>query len=162
MDANVYDVCAQVLDVARDRLADLGRPVARSYVAAGQMTWDDCCGTLGVLPERIFRSVQFPLEQTTWQGQCDASIITVDLVIFLVRCVPTLSTQGEAPSVDALDPAYHAFLEDAAAMWDVAVGPMPNTEWLTAGGSQVFTGDQGGCVAVETRFTIGVDTDVWP
>jgi hypothetical protein len=119
------------------------------------MTWDDCCGTLGVLPERVYRSENFPLEASYRPG-CDASITVVSLVVFLLRCVPTVSAQGEAPSVDVLDPAYHAFLDEADAMMDVAVGPMPDG-WLSTGAAQIFTGDEGGCVAVQTSFTVGVD-----
>lgn len=160
MDPSVYEVCATVTDLVRTGLESAGRPVNRAHVGAGAVAWDDCCGLLVVAPERIYRSRAFPVEYTGME-ECSAGFITINLVVLLVRCVPMLDAGGQAPPVPEMDAAYRDFLEDAALVWNIVSGPLGDT-WDRAGVAQVFSGDDGGCVGVETRVTIGIDTEVWP
>lgn len=159
-----HSVAGDVLGIVREALEVVGRPVSTSYVAAGAISWDDCCGTLVVMPERVFRSTAFPLESNDAE-LCWGGFVCVDLVVLLIRCVPTVTDQGAAPPVDSMAVAYQALLEDAAAVWNRLEGPMPHG-WSRAGLNQLFSGDQGGCVGVETRLTVGLDQDElddgWP
>jgi hypothetical protein len=162
MDGQVatYEVARRVLDAVSEALAAAGRPVREEHVAAGVIAWDDCCGTLVVAPERTYRSQSFP-DEFVGLEQCFGGFITVQLVVLLVRCVPTVDDLGQSPSADDKDAAYRALLDDGDIVWNTVSGPLGDS-WERAGVSQLFNGDQGGCVGVETRVTVGVDTDVWP
>lgn len=142
-------------------LANCGRePVNRAHVAAGSIAWDDCCGMLVVAPERIYRSRAFPAE-TGDEELCYGGDLVVDLMALLVRCVPVVDDRGRAPSGAALDAAYAELLDDAAVVWGAIVGATLPEEWLRANVSQTFVGAEGGCIGVETRFTIGVPQRAW-
>jgi hypothetical protein len=134
-------------------------PVTTTYPGVGLVAWDDCCGQLVVSPERIFRSVQFPTEDTT-DEKCYAGIIAVDLLASLVRCVPVPNDRGMPPSASELASAHKRLLDDAAIVWQAVTGDL-DSEWERSGVAQTFSGGQGGCVAIETRLTIGVDSSTW-
>jgi hypothetical protein len=158
--ASVEDVCELWLSRSRTALEACGSaPITVSYVAAGLIAWDSCCGLLVVGPERVYRSAVFPAEGTT-DYVCEAAALTVDLVILLLRCVPTIDDLGRAPTPAALSEAHKAILNDAAVLWNVAVGDLPEG-WQRSGVDQTFVGAQGGCVGVETRLTIGLAQDEW-
>ena len=149
-----------LLSAVHDGLAACERrPVETKFVAAGSVAWDDCCGQLVVAPERIYRSSEFPVEDTSME-QCFAGIIAINVVVLLVRCVPTSDGQAHPPTGDELDAAYGELLDDAGVVWSVLDGPLPDG-WERANLSQTFVGDQGACVGVETRVTIGVDQSRW-
>jgi len=158
---SAQSVANWLLCLVDDALVQAGRdPVARGYVAAGEIAWDDCCGMLVVAPERIFRSVQFPIEANGIE-YCDKGNLTLDLVVLLVRCVPTVNERGQAPSPASLDSAYTSILEDAAVVWNaIDCADLP-LDWLRASLSQTFVGAQGGCIGIETRVTIGLSQKVW-
>lgn len=134
-------------------------PVTTTYPGVGLVAWDDCCGQLVVSPERIFRSVEFPTEDTT-DEKCHAGMIAVDLVASLVRCVPVPNDRGTPPSAAELGAAHKAILDDAAIVWQAVSVPL-DPEWERAGLSQTFGGGEGGCISIETRVTIGVDLSLW-
>lgn len=144
-----------------DELVNANRsPVQRAYVAAGQVAWDDCCGMLVAAPERIYRSQIFPGEFAE-REICDLGWLNIDLVLLLVRCVPTVDDRGRAPSQAALDDAYKTLLEDAGVVWNaVQCADLPD-DWEKASLSQTFVGADGGCVGVETRVTVGVPQSKW-
>lgn len=132
----------------------------QAYVGVAEVAWDDCCGQLVIAPERVFRSVDFPAENTG-EEFCYGGELVVNLVALLVRCVPTVDDRGRAPSAKALDDAHKAFLRDAATVWRaVTCCDMPE-DWERSSVAQTFVGAQGGCVAVETRWTVGVNQQVW-
>ena len=160
MIASSHAVATQLLCCIRDGLVNANRPnIQRAYVAAGSIAWDDCCGMLVVAPERIYRSQTFPTE-LTGPEDCIGGFIVVDLVAILVRCVPTVDDRGRAPSGHALDAAYKDLLEDAAVAWN-SVLCCDWEDWERGSVSQTFVGADGGCVAVETRVTFGLEQQRW-
>lgn len=158
--SNPYDVCEQVRQVVEGRLSACERPVTTSYVAAGLVPWDDCCGTLTVAPERVYRTGIWPAEGPDPLGCYDGQI-AVSIVVLLLRCVPVVDDQGRAPTVNASNLAYKTALEDAAIVWD-ATGDLPQllgTE--IAGQAQTYVGADGGCIGSETRLVVAADADRW-
>jgi hypothetical protein len=155
---STYDYCRSVLGTVEDALNLAGRPVAESFVGAGIVAWDDCCGgLLSVVPERVYRTVTFPDEFNAIE-QCFGGFIVINLAVFLLRCVPTVDDRMAAPTAEAKDDAYRALLDDGAIVWGAVAGPLGDG-WERAGIGQLFAGDQGGCVSVETRFVLGIDLD---
>ena len=157
---SALDVAQWLLATSELALSDCGRePISRSYVAAGDIAWDDCCGMLVVAPERVYRSQTFPAESTD-EEICFGGYIAVDYVVLVVRCVPTVTDQGRAPSVSSLQAAYDSILEDAAVIYNAVTGDLPDY-WVRSSVAQTFVGAQGGCIGVETRLTIGIEQDRW-
>lgn len=152
---SAVDVCELWLSRSLEALATCGaEPIDTSYVAAGMIAWDTCCGLLVAAPERTWRSAQFPIEGTT-DYVCEAGFVVVDVVILLLRCVPTLSDRGVPPPVDLLAAAYRAVLNDAAIIWNEVTGELPEG-WQRANVNQSYVGAAGGCVGVETRLSVGL------
>jgi len=142
-------------------LANCGRePISRAFVAAGEVAWDDCCGMLVVAPERTFRYLEFPSDNGGLE-LCYRGDLAVDLVVLLVRCIPTVDDRGRAPSAKSLDDAYQALLEDGAVVWGAVANCTLPEEWERANVGQVYTGALGGCIGVETRVTIGLPQRAW-
>ena len=159
--ASSGDIAAWLLATVQAALVDCDRdPINRAYVAAGQIAWDDCCGMLVVAPERIFKSARFP-EQNANEELCWGGYLAVDFLVLLVRCVPVVDDRGRAPSAAALQAAYAELIEDAAVVYNAVIGPLPYAEWERALPTQTFVGAEGGCIAVETRLTIGIPQDTW-
>jgi hypothetical protein len=156
-----YSVGNWLLCLVDDALVQAGRdPINRAYVAAGQVAWDDCCGLLAVAPERTYRSVVFPSE-SNGPEYCDKGDITIDFAVLLVRCLPSVSDRGQPPSTQDLQNAYSTLLEDGAIVWNaIDCADLP-LDWMRANLSQTIAGAQGGCIAVETRVTIGLSQKVW-
>jgi hypothetical protein len=115
---------------------------------------------LVVAPERVYRSIAFPAEATE-RELCFGGSLVVELVVLLVRCVPTVDERGRAPSSERLDDAYRSLLEDAAVVWDSIICCELPGEWERAAVSQTFVGAEGGCVGVETRVVIGLEQSRW-
>lgn len=156
-----HTIANWALCLVGDALINANRPeVQRAYVAAGQVAWDDCCGMLVAAPERTYRSVEFPVEFTA-EEDCYLGVIVVELVVLLVRCVPTVDDRGRAPAAEALDAAYRSLLDDAAVVWNALICADLYDEWQRANLSQTFVGADGGCIGVETRVTIGVPWTRW-
>lgn len=136
-------------------------PVTVTYPGVGLVAWDDCCGQLVVTPERIYRTMEFPVEDTT-DERCYGGTIAVSLLATLVRCVPVPDDSGRPPKPAALAAAHKIVLDDAAVVWRAMSGPLePDLEWERAGLSQSFVGAEGGCIAIESRVTIGVESEQW-
>lgn len=154
------DVCELWLQRVKDALEACGSdPIEASYVAAGLIAWDSCCGLLVVGPERVYRSAAFPVEGTT-DYVCETSTIVVSIVVLLLRCVPTIDDRGKAPSPAALSAAHGKVLNDAAVIWNTVTGELPEG-WQRANVDQGFVGAQGGCIGVETRLSVGLAQDAW-
>jgi hypothetical protein len=123
------------------------------------VAWDSCCGLLVAAPERTYRSAQFPIAGTT-DYQCESAFIVVDVVVLLLRCVPTIDDRGNPPAVSALSAAYAGVLNDAAVIYNVVTGELPEG-WQRANVDQGYVGAQGGCVGVETRLSVGLAQSAW-
>jgi hypothetical protein len=153
------DVCELWLNRVRSALDDCGSPVEDAYVAAGAVAWDTCCGLLVAAPERVYRSAFFPNEGAT-DDECETGLLVVDVVVLLLRCVPTVDSRGNPPPIDALSRAYGEVLSEAAVVWNAVTSELPEG-WDRARVDQQFVGAQGGCIGVETRFTIGLPQEEW-
>jgi hypothetical protein len=155
-----YNACEQVRLIMLDALTACARPpITTSYVAAGIVPWDDCCGTLTVGLENVFRTGVFPNPGPDPTG-CFDGYIAVQLVVLVVRCLPTIDDSGDPPEAADMAAAYKALLVDAAVVWNAVLGLAdPDTE--VDGPQQTFVGAEGGCIAAETRFTLSVDGDRW-
>lgn len=156
-----HSVGTWLLCLVRDALvAANSAPISHAYVGAGVIAWDDCCGTLVVAPETVYRSESFPTENTT-EDFCWGGEIALSLVVLLVRCVPVVDDRGRAPTSAELDDAYKALLVDAATVWDAIVCAELPDEWERASVRQTFVGAEGGCIGVETRLTLGIEQKSW-
>lgn len=156
-EVNVGSVCRSVLEYVEQVLKDCGRAPVQSYVAAGAIAWDDCCGLLVVAPERVYRTARFPQEGPDARG-CYDGLIAVSIIVLLLRCVPVLDDKGQPPPVSELDAAYNDALIDASVIWD-ALASIQSYE--TASQEQQFVGAQGGCIGIESRIILGVDGETW-
>jgi hypothetical protein len=108
-----------------------------------------------VVPERIYRSTSFPTEDTN-EVICFDGLIAIELSVLLLRCVPVVDERGRAPSQNSLDVAYGKLLGDAAVIYNALTSNFPDY-WERTNPAQTFIGAQGGCIGVETRFTIGLE-----
>lgn len=162
-------VAAAVLACVQAALQAAGRPAGVTMVAAGGLVVDDCCvGVLLVAPERIYRTIEpFPTEALA-DGQCEDTPIAVDVVVQLSRCVPVIDDRGNPPSTSEQEAAMSALLLDAAVVWNVLAGwgvlgedSAGDPAWERANLSQLFLGAEGGCIAVESRVTLGIPQVTW-
>lgn len=152
--------CEQVLAFVAETLTDCGFTIGTSYVGAGLLAWDDCCGMLVVVPERIYRTARWPAEGPD-ENNCYGGELAVQLVVLWLACIPTVDDRGRAPSAAALQAAYTEFLRAAAVIWNAMLGLPDEWRWLSTGQSQTFLGTEGGCIGVETRLTVGLDQERW-
>lgn len=156
-----YELCETWRLMILDAMTAAARPtISTSYAGVGLIAWDDICGQLVVAPERIYRSSIFPTEDSSIE-QCYAGTIAVTLVCSLVRCVPTLDNNGRAPSAGSLAAAHKSVLDDAAVIWRAVNLPVLDDEQERALVAQDFVGGEGGAIAIETRWTIGVESSLW-
>ena len=157
-----FELCEYVQSSILAALDDCGRgAVTTTYPGVGLIAWDDCCGQLVVSPERIYRSDVFPSEATT-DERCNAGTIVVDILASLVRCVPVPGDTGRPPTASALSAAHKVILDDAGVVWSAVSAPLPvENEWERSSISQSFAGGEGGCISIETRLTIGVESERW-
>lgn len=153
---STFDVAQWVQQTSLTALADCGREaISLTYVGSGGIAYDDCCGTLVVVPERVYRSNAFPTEDTD-EVICFDGLIAIELTVLLLRCVPVVDERGRAPSQTALQTAYNNLLGDAAVIYNALTGDFPEY-WERTNPSQTFVGAQGGCIGVETRLVIGLE-----
>lgn len=158
---SAHQVANAILCCVQDAMVNANRPqLSRAYVAAGEIAWDDCCGQLVVAPVRMYRSAAFPAEDGE-RYLCTTGVLSVELLVLLMRCVPTVDDRGRAPTSKQLDDAYKSLLDDAAVIWNAVICCDLDEDWDRANLSQTFVGAEGGCVGVETRITIGVELGAW-
>lgn len=133
--------------------------INESYVVLGDLVWDDCCGILAAAPLRTFSSRQFPTPAQDVTN-CTSSQLCVELVVILLHCAPQMDDQGNPPSVADMVASSTATANDAAVVYNtLAVADLPEG-WERANVEQTFQAE-GGCVAVDTRITIGLPQMDW-
>lgn len=130
-----------------------------SYVVAGELAWDDCCGVLVAAPLRTFRTQSFPTPASD-HTNCDTTLLAVEVVVILLRCAPSIDTLGRPPTPEEMDESFTATLGDAAVVYNAVTGELPKG-WERANVEQTFVGADGGCIAVDTRLTIGLPQSFW-
>lgn len=141
-----------------------GDPLSTVTLNVGGAVWDDCCGQLTGYPLRVFRSTSFPAENVAGDN-CFGGFLVVTMGILLLRCMPVGDVDREGnlvpPPAGTQTDAARTLLDEAAAVWNAIAAPLPEG-WQRANLSQQFPAAEGGCAAVETLVTIGVDLDTWP
>ena len=134
-------------------------PITESYVALGEVAFDECCGTLVTLPLRTFSPLVFP-NPAGVSTNCDVHMLAVDIAVMLLRCVPVIDEIGNPPTAEQMSAAYAKAGEDAAVVMNSILGPLPEG-WQRANIEQTFRGADGGCIVTETRVTIGLPQSEW-
>lgn len=142
------------------RLAAAGHQVGMSYVGAGLIAWDDCCGMLVVVPERVYQTAVFPAEGPDVNGCYDGEV-ALALVVLWLACMPTIDDRGNVPTEADMRLAYATFLDGAGVVWNALAAPPAAWGWLSTGLNQTFIGTEGGCIGVESRLTVGIDAEQW-
>ena len=156
---------AAVAEVMMNRALDaleacgISEPIAESYVVVGELAWDECCGILAAAPLRTFKTANFP-QSVADVTNCDSSLLAVDIAIILLRCMPTIDAQGNMPTPAEIAAASTAVSNDAAVILNAMKAAMPGG-WERANLEQTFEGAEGGCIAVDTRMTIGLPQTDW-
>jgi len=157
---NQFEACEIIRAMVLGCLDPAEPKITTTYTGAGQLAWDDCCGTLVVTPERIYQSVRFPDEYVD-EPLCDPGYWVIDVLISLVRCVPTLTDDGKPPTSAALQAAHSAFMIESAAILCCVTGDLPDDEWEQASVNQQVIGAEGGCIMSETRMKLGTPAIAW-
>lgn len=141
---------------ALDEMSTCGCP-CRKFVAAGPPVWDleACCpdGQLTVHMDRMYVSGNYP---ANFQGSiiCSAPL-AVEFSLTLLRCHPTLSENGDAPPISALDDAANQIHDDLYIMTNAVICCLASTakrQPFTVLGANIL-GPQGGCVAAQVRLS---------
>jgi hypothetical protein len=107
----------------------------------------------------VFKSNTVPLAAIE-MTDVDQSLLAVDIAIILLRCAPSIDAQGNAPSSAEMAAAFTAASHDAAVIYDAMLADMPKG-WERASLEQEFTGAEGGCIAIDTRMTVGLPQTDW-
>jgi hypothetical protein len=134
-------------------------PIAESYVVIGELAWDECCGILAAVPLRTFKTAIFP-QAATDVTNCDTSLLAIDIAVVLLRCAPTIDAQGNMPSIADMSASFASVSNDAAVIMNAMMADMPEG-WERANLEQTFEGADGGCIAIDTRMTIGLPQSSW-
>jgi hypothetical protein len=103
-----YTLLTRVRDANATALTNtIGGAPSRIGIVPGAIAWDDCdCGAGGLLAlgtVRTYLSDEFPNELSEVTGGGSGVLICGDFSVQAIRCAPSPSTSGDAPSVDALD-----------------------------------------------------------
>lgn len=136
------DLLASVVDVFADAAIELPD---RQYVTSGEVAFDCDDGQLVVSAQRIFRG-------NANEAQGDVKLgasRSVDLDIYLMRCVPTPDDEGNPPSGAALAAAGMAQLVDA---WTLFRGVLKNKASFSDACSSMNVAE---CVAVGPEGGLG-------
>lgn len=156
-----FEVCEYFLALCLGALQANGRPApTRAYVGAGEIAWDDWCGQLVVTSERVFRADAFPDEYTT-VARCDGDTIGVEILVEHLHCVPSPNAKGQPPPVASMAAAHASIYLDDAVLWNALNGDWLGVDWERALLNRTFRGNQGGAVATQFRFFVGIDAVEW-
>jgi hypothetical protein len=164
-------VCAALEETASEVDGQPGCPPCRSCVVPGTPAWDSCAdpcsgeagGQLTVNVARLYPSSEFPTQSNDVQGirNCGPPATAVELVVTLLRCVPTADGNGCPPSCDEQAAAAQVVHVDAVTIMNALYCCLPSIGPARRGpkfvvGAQRIIGPEGGCVGVEQRVTIAL------
>lgn len=98
--------------------AGLTEKPTRHSVVPGAIAWDECdCGLLAVSVGQIYVTEVFPEPLARRVGNaCDAPWEAAEVIIQVIRCVPTVDDVGNAPTTAALNASAQEVLRDAYEM----------------------------------------------
>ncbi|WP_328434587.1 hypothetical protein [Streptomyces sp. NBC_00425] len=152
----------------------------RSCVVPGTPAWDSCedpCdgsddtgGQLTVHVARIYPTTEFPTETREVRGlkSCSATRIAVELVITLLRCVPTMDEGSQCPpTCEATAAAARVIQIDSATVLNALLCCVPSIGVRHRGplyviGQQKTLDPKGGCGGIEQRVTIALASCACP
>ncbi|WNI20284.1 hypothetical protein [Actinacidiphila sp. ITFR-21] len=165
-------VCAMLDQTAAEVEGQPGCP-CRACVVPGPPAWDGCAdpcgpaesvgGQLTVHVARIYPSSSFPAEDRTVLGTrgCLVPATAVELVITLLRCVPTIDEHGCPPTCEELAAAAQIVHVDTASVYNALLCCLPSTGTRRRGpqflmGAHRVLESQGGCGGIEQRVTVAL------
>lgn len=112
----LYDAAQALLSASESALATEGRPLpGRRYVALGNPAWD-CCDQLVSRVVRVYQSDVSGGPTPHHRLGVGVSLILVDFEVSVVRCVPTIGSDGNPPPAAMLDASASAAYADAWAL----------------------------------------------
>lgn len=158
-----FEVAIAVKECLCRNLADtmLGT-VCRCSVYPSDVPVADVCtkslagnGEAKVHINRIYNTKNFPNEQFTLD--CAGNYVVVEIVQTVWRCGPTISDDGQLPSIMDVEMATMGLMDDAKAM-RCAVQCCLDTTLIQMGEWQLMTMD-GGCMGGQLTSLIGIDQD---
>lgn len=139
--------------------AALSNQVERSGVVPGAIAWDDCsCGLLAVSIGRTYLSDQFPYEQDSKTGNCQAAWEVCELIVQVIRCAPQPADGQVSPDEDDLDSAAQVMAADAQqtisalSTWGCDHVDVDVVDTILLGVEP--QGPDGDCVGSEFRFRV--------
>lgn len=167
--ASAVQIGNVLLDCAQEALSASGRSTpGRVTFQAGPGVWDecDCAGHLWVSLDRKYLvnpEVGFPSVQGGLSVPClnppaeSAAVFTVGLA----RCWPTQKDLNPVPATTVTE-AAEAIYTDGEVIFGGLACCLPALGVTSVLGDLTPVGPSGGCVAVEIKVTVEVDTVVRP
>jgi hypothetical protein len=161
-----YTLLARVRDANATALMNtVGGAPSRVGIVPGAIAWDDCeCGSGGLLAlgtVRTYLSDEFPNELSEVTGGGSGVLICGDFSVQVIRCAPSQSSNGDAPSVDALDRSARVVNADGHAIICATIAILESMksaydifDYLVR--PVLYAGPEGACVGSELAFTAAV------
>ncbi|MFJ5037938.1 hypothetical protein [Streptomyces parvulus] len=152
----------------------------RACVVPGTPAWDSCedpCdgsddtgGQLTVHVARVYPTTEFPAETREVLGlkSCSATRIAVELVVTLLRCVPTVGEDEQCPpTCEAMAAAARVIQIDSATVLNALMCCVPSIGNRHRGplyviGMQKTLEPRGGCGGIEQRLTVALPNCACP
>jgi hypothetical protein len=155
-----WDQLARLLN---DAVRDAVDPTpCRSGVVPGAIAWDDCtCGLLATSWSMTYLSDNFPEQASSVPGNCETAWDVAEIVIQLLRCAPTVDSQGRSPSLESLAAAATLMAVDGNRMERAVSGLLcglkdQNRIIDSLISPRTSQGPEGGCVGSEQRVLIAL------
>lgn len=154
--ACIIDALAQTPAGAPDRQCLL--------VPTQSIPWDncDCGGQIATAIQSVYGSSRFPTpaDATRDWSPCGPAWQVAQVLVSVVRCVPTMDDQGQPPSCPAELAAALTLEDDRTAIRQALACCLTNLKDTAVIGAwamnpTVTVGELGGCAGVETTFLIG-------
>lgn len=111
----LLDACVDALDTIPAFAPALGGAPERRYISPGQSV-DECCEQLTVWAAAVQPSPNTP-SPSVGKAAVTGQINTVNLVVRIIRCVPT-GESGQPPDTDDLQDAAAQINADGWALWN--------------------------------------------
>lgn len=127
--------------------------------------WDncDCDGQVAFAIQSVYGSDRFPVpaDATKDWSPCGPRWQVAQVVVSIVRCVPTMDEQGHPPSCPAELTAALILEDDRTAVRQALACCLDDLKTASTIGAwalnpTVTVGELGGCAGVETTFLVGV------
>jgi|SRR5688572_6700644 len=153
----VWVTAQEVLDCVCEALAEqssCGCP-CRSFVTINQPVWDECCeGQLALVMQRMYVMSNFPAANA--QPIVCSSPLAADFTLQLIRCVPTMTETGVAPTAQELSDSAAQLYSDLYIAYRAVIcclAAYKKARLFTMRDGRMV-GPQGGCAGFEIQFTV--------